>query len=74
MKFNIGLQQNCDQSPRVCVQNGVLHENGGSENGALLGRRAQTIIESHRNDKRHPPPMVGSVGKKTTLFVTGLTG
>jgi len=37
MKFNIGLQQNCDQSVTVCVQNGVPHEIGGSENGGLLG-------------------------------------
>jgi len=37
MKFNIGLQQNCDQSAIVCDQNGVPHEIGGSENGGLLG-------------------------------------
>jgi len=46
MKFNIGLQQNCDQSATVCVQNGVPHEIGGSENGGLLGTWAQTVTES----------------------------
>jgi len=56
------------------VQNGVPNEIGGSENGGLLGTWAQTVTESHRKDKRHPPPMVGSVGKKTTFFVTGSTG
>jgi len=46
MKFNIGLQQNCDQSAIFHGQNGVPHEIGGSENGALLGTRVQTVTES----------------------------
>jgi len=74
MKFNICLQQNCDQSPTVSCSKWSSERNSRVREWRLTWNVSADSNRANRNDKRHPPPMVVSVGKKTTFIVTGPTG
>jgi len=45
IKFDIALQQNCNQWATVWWSKRSSALNGGSQNGALLGMRVQTVTE-----------------------------
>ena len=74
MNFDIGLQQNCDQSATVSCSKWSCARNWRVRKWRLNWNVSADSNRANRNNKRHPPPMVVPVCKKTTFIVTGPTG
>jgi hypothetical protein len=67
MKFDIALRQNCDQSATVWWSTQSSARHWRVREGCLTWNNSGDNNKRANLNKRHPPSIVGSVGKRTTF-------